>query len=67
MKQPDKAQLDQLMLLRQYNKVVEYLSAVEQDYIDKLITEKDQTNVSELQGSIKVVRALQKHITHDPR
>lgn len=65
MKNPTREQLDQIKLLRQYNRVVEYLRAVEQDYIDKLVVEKDPATVSELQGSIRVVRDLQKHINHE--
>lgn len=65
MKNPTREQLDQLTLLRQYNRVVEYLRVVEQDYIDKLVVEKDPATVNELQGSIRVVRDLQKHINHE--
>ena len=58
MKQPTQAQLQNLKQLRNESQFVEYLRTVESDYLDKLIIERDDAIIRQLQGSIFVVRRL---------
>ena len=52
-------------MLRQYNKVAEYLSGVEADYMERIISEPSSDKVRQLQGSLFVLRELKKHINHE--
>lgn len=58
MRQPTDEQLAQLRQLRTYSRVVEYLKATEQAYIDRLISETDDVAMRRLQGSLYTVRKL---------
>lgn len=63
MKQPTKDQLAQLKILRQYTRVVEYLEKLEEDYIDRMIQENDDTQLHRAQGSLYTIRKLKQLIT----
>lgn len=58
MRQPTDEQLAQLRQLRTYSRVIEYLKANEQAYIDRLISETDDVATRRLQGSLYTVRKL---------
>lgn len=58
MKQPSQEQLQRLKQLRNEIHIVEYLKSVETDYLDKLVLERDDVVIRQLQGSIFVVRRL---------
>lgn len=58
MKAPTSEQQEQLRQLRNQQKVIEYLRAVEQDYLDKLVIEANDVVVRQIQGSLFVVRKL---------
>ena len=67
MKKPNAEQLQQLKLLRQYNKVTEYLDIVEDEYVTRLVQEEDVVKVRQLQGSLYVLQELKKHIHTEAR
>lgn len=52
-------------MLRRYNKVVEYLSSVEYDYIESLISAKSIVEVHQVQGALTTVRRLREIILTD--
>lgn len=62
MKQPTKEQLAQLKNLRQYTKVIEYFDRLEEDYVDRLIQENDDTQLRRAQGSLYTIRKLKQLI-----
>lgn len=67
MKRPNKEQFEQLLMLRQYNKVLEYLTIVEYDYIESLISATTLVEVHQLQGALTTVRKLREIILTDQR
>jgi len=67
MKKPTAEQLEQLTMLQQYKKVSEYLTGVEVDYMERIVTEPNSDKVRQLQGSLFVLRELKKHINHEQR
>jgi len=67
MKKPSQEQLEQLMMLRQYNKVVDYLESVEAEYVERIVNEPDNIKVRQIQGSLFVLRELKKHINFGAR
>ena len=54
-------------MLQQYKKVSEYLTGVEVDYMERIVTEPNSDKVRQLQGSLFVLRELKKHINHEQR
>jgi len=67
MRRPNAEQLKQLMLIRQYPKVLEYLQELEDDYISTLISAVEEAEVRKLQGAVSTVRRLRQLITTEQR
>ena len=67
MRRPNAEQLKQLMLIRQYPKVLEYLQELEEDYISTLISAVEEAEVRKLQGAVSTVRRLRQLITTEQR
>jgi len=66
-RRPNAEQLKQLMLIRQYPKVLEYLQELEEDYISTLISAVEEAEVRKLQGAVSTVRRLRQLITTEQR
>ena len=67
MRRPTSDQLAQLMMLRQYNKVMEYLAAAEHDFTESLVSARDDVEVRKLQGAVSTLRLLRDFITTEQR
>lgn len=67
MKRPDADQLKQLQMLRQYNKVVDYLYEVEQDYVESLVSAQSDADMRKLQGALLTIRRLRELIHTDQK
>lgn len=59
---PTHDQLKALTGIRHHRHVVEYLQAMEQSYIDKMVESQDAPTVRMLQGSVQTLRTLLKLI-----
>jgi hypothetical protein len=55
------------MMLRQYNKVMEYLAAAEHDFTESLVSARDDVEVRKLQGAVSTLRLLRDFITTEQR
>lgn len=50
-------------MLRQYNKFVEYLNTLEEDYIERMTHENDEVQMRRAQGSLYTIRKMKQLIT----
>lgn len=58
MKRPTPEQLPQISMINQYSRFLEYLKDAEEDYIESLISAKDEAEMRQLQGAASTVRRL---------
>lgn len=63
MKQPTPEQREQMRMLRQYNRFVEYLNTLEEDYVERMLQENDEVQMRRAQGSLYTIRKMKQLIT----
>lgn len=67
MRQPTQDELESLQHIAQNVKAMRYLDTIEAEYMKKLVAEKEEAQLRQLQGALLLLRDLKKHINSRTR